>query len=37
VAEQVIVLSTAHPGKFSTVVQDATGTAPVLPESLRDA
>jgi threonine synthase len=33
-AEQVIVLSTAHPGKFSEIVQDATGTAPVLPERL---
>ena len=33
-AEQVIVLSTAHPGKFSSIVQDATGTAPVLPERL---
>ena len=33
-AEQVIVLSTAHPGKFSAIVRDATGTAPVLPERL---
>jgi threonine synthase len=32
--EQVIVLSTAHPGKFSDIVQNATGTAPELPERL---
>ena len=33
-AEQVIVLGTAHPGKFSSIVSDATGTAPMLPERL---
>ena len=33
-AEQVIVLGTAHPGKFSSIVTDATGTAPILPERL---
>ena len=33
-AEQLIVLSTAHPGKFSDIVQDATGVAPELPERL---
>jgi threonine synthase len=33
-AGQLIVLSTAHPGKFSDIVQDATGTAPELPERL---
>jgi threonine synthase len=32
--EQVIVLSTAHPGKFSQIVKDATGVAPELPERL---
>jgi threonine synthase len=33
-AEQVIVLSTAHPGKFSDIVRDATGVSPDLPERL---
>ena len=28
------MLSTAHPGKFSDIVQDATGAAPELPERL---
>ena len=33
-AEQVIVLSTAHPGKFSSIVHDATGIEPEMPERL---
>jgi threonine synthase len=33
-AEQIIVLSTAHPGKFSQTVIDATGVSPELPERL---
>jgi threonine synthase len=33
-AEQIIVLSTAHPGKFSDVVLDSTGVAPQIPERL---
>ncbi len=32
--EQVIVLSTAHPGKFSDIVLHATGATPSLPERL---
>jgi len=32
--DQVIVLSTAHPGKFSDIVRDATGVSPELPERL---
>ena len=32
--EQVIVLSTAHPGKFTDIVQQATGAVPPLPERL---
>jgi threonine synthase len=32
--EQVIVLSTAHPGKFSDIVLQATGATPPLPERL---
>lgn len=32
--EPVVVLSTAHPAKFSGAVTDATGTPPVLPEKL---
>lgn len=32
--EQVIVLSTAHPGKFTDIVQQATGATPLLPERL---
>jgi threonine synthase len=32
--EQVIVLSTAHPAKFSEIVQKAAGTAPEMPERL---
>jgi threonine synthase len=32
--EQVIVLSTAHPGKFSDTVREATGVVPELPERL---
>jgi threonine synthase len=33
-AEQIIVLSTAHPGKFSDIVLDSTGVAPRIPERL---
>ena len=33
-AEQIIVLSTAHPGKFARIVSDATGVSPELPERL---
>jgi threonine synthase len=32
--EQVIVLSTAHPGKFTDIVLQATGATPLLPERL---
>jgi threonine synthase len=32
--EQVVVLSTAHPAKFSDIVKEATGVAPVMPERL---
>ena len=32
--EQVIVLSTAHPAKFSEIVARATGVVPVMPERL---
>jgi len=32
--EQVIVLSTAHPGKFTDIVRDATGALPEMPERL---
>jgi threonine synthase len=32
--EQVIVLSTAHPAKFSEIVVQATGVTPVMPERL---
>jgi len=32
--EQVIVLSTAHPAKFSEIVARATGVTPVMPERL---
>ncbi len=32
--EQVIVLSTAHPGKFTDIVRQATGALPPLPERL---
>jgi threonine synthase len=32
--EQVIVLSTAHPAKFSDIVQKATGVVPSMPERL---
>jgi threonine synthase len=32
--EQIIVLSTAHPAKFSDIVEQATGVAPVVPERL---
>lgn len=31
---QIVVLSTAHPGKFSETVKRATGSAPELPERL---
>ncbi len=31
---QVVVLSTAHPGKFLDIVKDAVGSVPELPESL---
>jgi len=31
---QIIVLSTAHPGKFAETVQRATGTTPAMPERL---
>ncbi len=33
-AEQVIVLSTAHPAKFSEIVHEATGATPEMPERL---
>jgi threonine synthase len=33
-AGEIIVLSTAHPGKFSQTVIDATGVSPELPERL---
>jgi len=29
-----VVLSTAHPAKFSDIVKGATGVAPVMPERL---
>ncbi len=32
--EQVVVLSTAHPAKFSDIVQKATGVVPAMPERL---
>ena len=32
--EQVIVLSTAHPGKFTDIVRQATGATPPMPERL---
>ena len=32
---RIITLSTAHPGKFQEVVEEATGTAPELPERLK--
>ena len=32
--DQVIVLSTAHPAKFSEIVRDATGIIPEMPERL---
>jgi len=32
--KQVIVLSTAHPAKFSDIVSDATGVVPEMPERL---
>src|SRR5208337_5359027 len=32
--EQVIVLSTAHPAKFTDIVQQATGALPPVPERL---
>jgi threonine synthase len=32
--EQVIVLSTAHPGKFTDIVRQATGAIPPMPERL---
>jgi threonine synthase len=32
--EQVIVLSTAHPAKFSDIVREATGIIPRMPKSL---
>ncbi|MGO9309477.1 MAG: threonine synthase [Spirochaetia bacterium] len=32
--EQVIVLSTAHPAKFSDIVNEATGVVPEMPERL---
>ena len=35
-AEQVIVLSTAHPAKFSDIVRDATGIVPEMPERLAE-
>lgn len=31
---RIIVLGTAHPGKFLEVVEDATGSRPILPERL---
>ena len=33
---KTIVLSTAHPAKFSNVVMEATGVSPELPENLKD-
>ncbi len=35
--EQIITLSTAHPGKFLEVVEEATGARPKLPEQLAAA
>ncbi len=32
--EQVVVLSTAHPAKFSDIVEKATGIVPAMPERL---
>ena len=32
--EQVVVLSTAHPAKFSDIVEKATGVVPAMPERL---
>jgi threonine synthase len=31
----VVALATAHPAKFGSVVEDATGIAPEIPESLK--
>ena len=34
--EDTIVLSTAHPSKFSDVVLESTGTKPQLPKNLKN-
>ena len=34
---RVVSLATAHPGKFSEVIEEATGERPELPERLKDA
>jgi threonine synthase len=34
---QILSLATAHPGKFVDIVEQATGTAPELPATLREA
>jgi threonine synthase len=34
---RIITLATAHPGKFTEIVQETTGVAPELPETLRAA
>ena len=34
---QILSLATAHPGKFVDIVEQATGTAPDLPATLREA
>ena len=33
--ENIVVLATAHPSKFSNVVMNATGIKPELPESVK--
>jgi len=35
-APRIITLSTAHPGKFTEVFEEATGSRPELPESLKE-
>jgi threonine synthase len=35
-AGELIVLATAHPGKFSEIVQDSVGVAPELPAALKE-
>ena len=34
---QILCLATAHPGKFVDIVEEATGAAPELPATLKDA